>query len=212
MHREIWPCWARAGNLAIADDREGGVKLRLKILAWCHVVFGAVGLLAFASLIITYAMARDPAYDDEFAWMGGGLGLLSLAYFAPSFLGGLALLRGNPLGRAIIWIESAVLALAVPVGTVICSVSIWVLLTTWDPTEAPTFNQIERFVQNSLRSIVLILVALFLLGVIIGVGYIFRDVIDPPQHQELTPMPTFPPPQVDRPEFKMPELPRAPGQ
>ena len=58
----------------------------------------------------------------------------------------------------------------------------------------------------------LILIALFILGVILGLGYIFRDVIDPPQHQELTPMPTFPPPQVDRPEFTMPELPRAPGQ
>ena len=186
------------------------MKLRLKILAWCHVVFGGVGLAAFATLVVAYVLARDPAYDDEFAWMGGGLGLLSLAYFLPSFLGGLGLLRGIPWARAIIWIESAVFALAVPVGTVICAVSLWVLLTTWDPEEAPSLGQIERFVQNSLRSIVLILIALFILGVILGLGYIFRDVIDPPQHQELTPLPTFPPPQVDRPEFKMPELPRAP--
>lgn len=188
------------------------MKLRLKVLAWCHVVFGGVGLAAFGTLLVAFGLANDPAYNDEFAWMAGGLGLLTLAYFLPSFLGGIGLLRGIPWARAIIWIESAVFALAVPVGTVICAASLWVLLTTWDPTEAPTYTQIERFVQNSLRSIVLILIALFTLGVIIGLGYIFRDVIDPTQHQELTPMPTFPPPQVDRPEFRIPELPRAPGQ
>jgi hypothetical protein len=169
-------------------------------------------LAAFALLVVGYVAAGDPAYDDEFAWMGGGLGLLSLAFFLPSLLGGVGLLRGAPWARGVIWIESAVLALAVPVGTVICAVSLWVLLTTWDPAEAPTYSQIERFVQNSLRSIVLILIALFILGMIIGLGYVFRDAIAPPQHLELAPLPTFPLPEIERPEFTMPEAPRAPGQ
>ena len=188
------------------------MKLRLKVLAWCHVVIGAIGLLAFAALVLGFAMAHDPEYNDEFAWMGGGMGMLTLMFFLPSFVSGIALLRGNPWGRAIIWIESALLALAVPVGTVICGVSLWVLLTTWDPAEAPTFSEIERFVQNSLRTIVLMLIALFILGVILGLGYIFRDVIAPPQPQVLTPLPSGVPPRIDPPEFRMPEAPRAPGQ
>ena len=79
-------------------DGEGGVKLRLKILAWCHVVFGSAGLALFGTLVVAYGLANDRAYDDEFAWMAGGLGLLTLAYFLPSFLGGIGLLRGIPAG------------------------------------------------------------------------------------------------------------------
>jgi hypothetical protein len=109
----------------------------------------------------------------------------------------------------IIWIESAALALIVPVGTVLCGVSLWVLLSTWDPKEIGDLGSIERFVQRSLRVIILMLIALFILGVILLTGYLLRDVIDPPGRQQLTPMPEMPP-AYQRPEFKMPELPVAP--
>lgn len=193
------------------------MRLRLKILAWCHIVFGAVGLGAFGLLLAGYAVRPDPAYTDEMVAIGSVLVLLGAAYFLPSFIGGVGLLRGRPLARVIIWCESAALALIVPVGTVLCAISIWILLTTWDPEEIGGLGGIERFVQRSLRAIVLILVALFILGAILLTGYLFRDVIDPPGRQVLTPMPTMPPPMPERPEFKMPDLkeyglPRAPGR
>lgn len=189
------------------------MKLRLKILAWCHIVVGGLGLTAFALLMISYGLSRDPAYDDEMAWLGAGLGFVSLAYFLPSLVGGIGLLRGRPIARLIIWAESAALALLVPVGTVLCAVSLWILLSTWDPSEIEDgLGSVEQFVQRFLRSIVLILIALFILGLILLTGYLFRDMIDPPHRQELTPMPVMPPKVAPPPEFKMPELPRAPGQ
>ncbi len=188
------------------------MKLRLKILAWCHIVSGVAGLGAFFLLMAGYAARPDPAYNDEMVLLGSGLGLLSLAYFLPSFIGGVGLLRGRPLARVVIWCESAALALIVPVGTLLCGISIWILLTTWDPKEIGDLGGIERFVQRSLRAIMLMLVALFALGVILLIGYLFRDVIDPPGRQQLTPMPKMPLLPAGRPEFKMPDLPRAPGR
>ena len=187
----------------------GSVKLRLKILAWCHIVFGGLGLAVSAVILAGYALRPDPEYTDELVAIFSVLGLLGLAYCVPSLIGGIGLLRGRPLARVIIWCESAALAVLVPVGTVLCSISIWILLTTWDPEEIGDLGSIERFVQRSLRAIMLMLAALFILGVILLTGYLFRDVIDPPGRQVLTPMPEMPkfdPP----PEFKMPELPRAP--
>lgn len=181
------------------------MKLRLKILAWCHIVVGAIGLGAFGLLLAGFAVRPDPAYYDTMAWLGAGLGLLSLAYFLPSFVGGIGLLRGRPIARVIIWCESAALALLVPVGTVLCGISLWILLTTWDPEEIGDLGSIERFVQRSLRGIMLILAAMFILGVILLTGYLLRDVIDPPGKQVLTPIPEMPPP-YERPEFKMPDL------
>lgn len=194
------------------------MKLRLKILAWCHIVFGGIGLSIVSLLLIAYALRPDPQYQDEMVAIGSVLGLLGIAYCVPSFIGGIGLLRGRPMARLIIWCESAALALLVPVGTVLCAISLWILLSTWDPSEIEGgLGGVERFVQRFLRSIMLILAALFILGVILLTGYLFRDVIDPPHRQELTPMPAMPPKLDPPPEFKMPdlkeyELPRAPGQ
>jgi hypothetical protein len=59
----------------------------------------------------------------------------------------------------------------------------------------------------------LALVAMIILGVIVGGVYLFRDVIDPPYEQVLTPLRgALPDPMPERPEFRMPDLPRAPGQ
>ena len=54
----------------------------------------------------------------------------------------------------------------------------------------------------------LALIALFILGVILlGLGYLFRDVIDPPAgSNQLTPMPSDAACSYQRPEFKMPDF------
>jgi hypothetical protein len=193
------------------------VKLRLKILAWVHIVFGGAGLGALALFIAVFAMAKDPAYEDEFAFFVGGLGLLSIMYFLPSFAGGIGVLRGLPWARAILWLEAALLAFAIPIGTVLAGLSLWALLTTRDISADGGMAQVEAFVHRAVRPLILALIALFTLGVILGLGYLFRDVIDPPREQILTPMPSMPPPAPERPEFELPDLnpyrpPREPEQ
>jgi hypothetical protein len=194
------------------------VKLRLKILAWVHIAFGGLGLGVLAALIGAYALARDAAYDDEFAFFAGTLGLFSIMYFLPSFVGGIGILRRIVWARWILWMEAAMLALAIPVGTVIAGLSLWALITTREQTADGGMAQFEDFVQRAIRPLVLALIALFTLGCIVGLGYLFRDVIDPPRTQVLTPMPSGVPPQLpERPEFEMPDLreyqsPREPGQ
>ena len=189
------------------------MKLRLKILAWCHIVFGGIGLGALAALVLAYAMARDAAYDNEFAFFGGGLGLLSIVYFLPSFVGGIGVLMRIPWARWILWIEAGLLALAIPVGTVLAGLSLWALITTREETADGGMAAFEAFVHRAVRPLVLALIAMFILGVMLGLGYLFRDVIDPPREQVLTPLPSgAPDPMPERPEFRMPELPRAPGQ
>lgn len=59
----------------------------------------------------------------------------------------------------------------------------------------------------------LALVAMIILGVIVGGDDLFQDVTDPPHEQVLAPLPgALLDPMPERPEFRMPDLPRAPGQ
>lgn len=189
------------------------MKLRLRLLAWCHIVFGGVGLGALAALVLAYGAAHDPAYDDEFALFGGALGLFSSVYFLPSFVGGIGILRRMPWARWILWIEAGLLALAMPVGTVLAGLSLWALITTREDTADGGMAAFEALVQRSVRPLVLALVAMFILGVIVAAGYVFRDVIDPPRKQVLTPLSSgVPDPMPERPEFRMRDLPGAPEQ
>lgn len=189
------------------------MKLRLSLLAWCHIVFGSMGLGALTALVLAFGGARDPAYDDEFAFFGGALGLFSIVYFLPSFVGGIGILRRIPWARWILWIEAGMLALAMPVGTVLAGLSLWALITTRQDTVDGGMAAFEALVQRALRPLVLALIAMFILGMIVGAGYLFPDVIDPPRTQVLTQLPSGVPDLMpERPEFRMPDLPRAPGQ
>ena len=123
---------------------------------------------------------------------------MAVATVTGVFLGGLGLLKRWPWARAIVWMESAMLAFAIPVGTALAGVNLWVLLSTRETTTDGGIAKFEAFVHRAVRPLVLALIALATLGVMIGLGYLFRDVIDPPREQILTPMPIFPPPTVSR--------------
>jgi hypothetical protein len=53
----------------------------------------------------------------------------------------------------------------------------------------------------------LVLIGLLILGAIVGLGWLFRDAIDPPPDRAQVPAS---PPKVDPPDFRMPGLPDAP--
>lgn len=194
------------------------MRKRLVIMAWINIAIGGAGVGLLAALVSGFVAARDPEYNDEFAVLGGILGLFTLIYFLPMFLGGIGVLCRKVWGRALIWGVTPVLALATPVGTLLAGFNLWAMITTVDTSAAfssDSIARIERIVRNALRNIVLILIAMFILGVIVGVGWLFRDQIDPPQQQILTPipeMPKFDAPEFKAPEFSLPERPPAPVQ
>jgi len=195
------------------------LRKRLVIMAWLHIAVGVVGLGLFAALIGAFLLARDPEYNDEFAMFAGVLGFLSVLHFLPMFVGGVGLLRRKPWARMILWAVSAPLALLIPVGTLLAGYNVWAMITTAEDAgsmfSSDAVARVERVVRNALRNIVLILIALFILGLIVGVGWLFRDQIDPPREQILTPMPEMPSferPEFKVPEFNRPELPTEPAQ
>lgn len=189
------------------------MSARLRILAWVHIALGGAGLGLFAAFIASALLANDPAYADEIALLGGLLLVLSLVYFAPMFFGGYGLLKRWPWARALIWMEAAALLVLPAVGTALAGASIWVLLSTREVSADGGIAKLEDFLRRSVRPLILALVAWAILGTMIGLGYIFRDVIDPPKPQILTPMPSGVPdlPEVPKFEYTPPTLPRAPG-
>ncbi|RYY91639.1 MAG: hypothetical protein EON61_27495 [Alphaproteobacteria bacterium] len=174
----------------------------LRIFAWVHAVIGGLGLALFIGVIGIAMAAKDPAYDDEIMMIAGLFGMVALILFAPSFLGGVGLLKGLPWARGFMWIQAAGLALIVPVGTLVAGINLWVLVSTREVTPDGGMAKFEDFVHRAIRPLVLALIALFILGVMLGLGYLFRDVIDPPKPQVLTPMPSGMPELSDRPKFE----------
>ena len=186
----------------------------LRIFAWAHAVIGGVGVAVFVGALGIALAAKDPAYDDEIMMLIGIFGMIVLVFFVPSLMGGIGLLKGLPWARGFFWIQAAFLALVIPVGTLLSGISLWVLVSTREVSADGGVAKFEAFVHRAIRPLVLALVALFILGVILGLGYLFRDVIDPPKPQILTPLPSGVPDTSDLPRFEYvpPTLPRAPGQ
>lgn len=201
------------GNTARLSGEDKSPRL-LRIFAWTHAIIGGIGLGLFLLVLGVALAAKDPAYNDEIMLLIGLFGMITLILFAPSFFGGIGLIRGLPWARGFMWIQAALLALIVPVGTVIAGLNLWVLVSTREVSADGGMAKFEYFVHRAIRPLVLALIALFILGVIIGLGYIFRDQIDPPREQILTPLPSGAPAISDVPKFEYvpPTSPRAPEQ
>jgi hypothetical protein len=143
----------------------------------------------------------------------GTLGLFSIVYLLPSFVGGIGILRRIPWAQWILWIEAGMLALVMPAGTALAGLSLWALITKRQHTVDGGMAAFEAFVQRTVRPLGLVLVATLILWVTIGAGYRLHGVIDSPRKQVLTPLLSgVPDPMPERPEFRMPDLPRAPAQ
>lgn len=174
----------------------------LRIFAWAHAVIGGIGVAVFVAVLGLALAANDPAYDDEIIMLVALSGMIVLVLFAPSLLGGVGLLRGLPWARGFMWIQAAGLALIIPIGTLIAGLNLWVLVSTREATPDGGMAQFEGFIHRAIRPLVLALVALFILGVMLGLGYLFRDVIAPPKPQALTPLPSGIPDTSNLPRFE----------
>lgn len=101
---------------------------KIKLLAWFHVV--ANGLALAAVLILCAMMLLSPDKESRAPTMIlPPLFMLVIFILIPGLVGGIGLLQVRRWGRTVIVILSALFLLAIPVGTIIGALGLWVLLS-----------------------------------------------------------------------------------
>jgi hypothetical protein len=115
------------------------IDTHVRVAAWLHIVFGALAVftLLFIGMFfgvfgaIAVSAAHDAQATGVLAWIGS-LGAVFLLFFvaigALEIVGGVLLLQGNPAGRVITLIFSALSLVNIPIGTVAGAYSLWALL------------------------------------------------------------------------------------
>jgi len=111
----------------------------VRILAWLHIVFGALGLLAALIVLAVFGgvagivgfAAHEP--DAQVAvpilgLLGVGIFFLLLLLSLPGVIAGIGLLKFQPWARILTIVLSALHLLNVPVGTSLGVYGLWVLL------------------------------------------------------------------------------------
>jgi hypothetical protein len=117
--------------------------------------------------------------------------MLTFAYFGPSLVGGIGLLRGQPWARALIWVQASLLILLIPVGTALAGYGIWVMLRTRSADLATNaMVAFDGWLKRSWTLLIAALAAIVTLAAMIGVAYLFRDYLDPKSDVEILPLPT----------------------
>lgn len=112
----------------------------IRVIAWLHIVFGALGLLvAVVALLFFGGMAGLVGVTDHSADARVAVPVLSLiggiafvviaALSVPGLAAGIGLLRYRPWARILAIILSALHLLNVPLGTALGIYSLWALLS-----------------------------------------------------------------------------------
>jgi hypothetical protein len=115
------------------------IDTHVRVAAWLHIVFGALAIGSLLIIGMTFGVfgaiavsaAQDAQATGVLAWIGslGAVFLLFfIAIFAVEIAGGVLLLQGNPAGRVITLIFSALSLLNIPIGTIAGAYSLWALL------------------------------------------------------------------------------------
>ncbi len=156
-----------------------------------HAILGGIGCALGLSLLGALILAQDPAYYDIVAGFAPVLAVLIFVYSVPSFVGGVGLLRGKPWARALIWAQAAPLILLIPVGTALAGYGIWVMLRTRrDDMATGAMVAFDGWLKRQWMLLVCAAVALVALAAMVGVGYFFRDFLEPESDVEILPLPT----------------------
>jgi hypothetical protein len=174
-----------------------GLDWKLKLLAWANLVIGGLGL-GFGLLLVLGSL--QPPYDKTvLPWVGPLFIGSSVMWFIPSLLTAWGLLSHKWWAPGIVVIGSLLLLLFIPIGTALGAFGLYSVFS--QPTRLleageADMRQVEFRpidLRNLLRMGVLMVAALATLGAIVGIGYIFRDQIDPPSRQKLDTIPAMPP-------------------
>src|SRR5690606_14956999 len=122
------------------------MKTHVRILAILNIVLGSIGLLGFASFLLSFVglsalpIAEGGIGPDLFLALllltgGGGLDAavllliagISLLALPAQVIGGIGLLKGQPWARTLMIAVSALGMLSVPIGTTLGIYGLWVL-------------------------------------------------------------------------------------
>lgn len=106
------------------------------IVAWLYLVVGSFGLfcgVVIAGIYVTSASARS---GRGFDFVVPLYLMLATLFFVPSFAGALALLKGRAWGRVLLILESVLMLLLIPIGTLLGGYALWALLA-WEPKHHP---------------------------------------------------------------------------
>lgn len=117
------------------------METHVKVLAWIHIVFGAVvvlgglvALLFFGGLAAMVPTIKEFGYWEAapaaflLSLIGTILALLAFILAAPALVGGIGLLYYKKWARILMIIISAINLLNVPIGTILGIYGLWVLL------------------------------------------------------------------------------------
>jgi hypothetical protein len=182
------PCASSSGW---DGTREAGLGLHLRILGWTHAILGGIGCTLSLALLGALILARDPAYYQIIAGFAAVLGMLTFAYFGPSLVGGIGLLRGQPWARAVIWIQASLLLLLIPIGTALAGYGVWVMLRTRQANLATNaMVAFDGWLRRSGTLLLAAVAAVVTLAAMVGLGYVFRDYLEPKSDVEILPLPT----------------------
>jgi len=100
------------------------------------VALGGAGLLAGSALCL--GLMADPEGERALYYVGPLFLFVAALYLAPAFIGGLGLLRGAFWARVVIGALSALLLLAIPVGTLLGGFGFWALARSPPPAKPAT--------------------------------------------------------------------------
>lgn len=113
-------------------ERRGVALERVRLLGAVHTGFGAfgiaVGVIAFLAIAPWGLLSGDSTATALLAGLGGAIAAVLLVISAPGLIGGLALLTGRSWARLYAMVLSGVLLLWFPLGTILGTYSLYVLL------------------------------------------------------------------------------------
>jgi hypothetical protein len=108
------------------------VERRVRTLGGLYLAISAVGILcaclAFAAIAPWGLLSGDAGVTALLAGLGGTVAAVLLVLSAPGLVGGLALLTRRPWGRVYATVFGAVLLFWFPLGTILGTYTLWVLL------------------------------------------------------------------------------------
>lgn len=101
---------------------------KIKLLAWIHILLGGAGL-GFGLLLLGLLAASTDKGSTAAAFIVPMVLMFGAMFFLPGFVGGIGLLRGRPWARLLLIVLSAVELLAIPIGTIIGAIGLWILFS-----------------------------------------------------------------------------------
>lgn len=155
------------------NDRDG-----LWLLAWAHIVIGGAGLV-LGFMACAWLAGQPEGGGDLLIFTGLFFAIVAMAWLLPMLLGGAGLLLNRPWAPTLLAVTSVTLLPLVPVGTALGLYGLFMLAVRRAAMKGP-ISAIWRglLLANWVRLWLCAFAALAILGVLLLLGYLFRDQLE----------------------------------